>query len=173
MHRALLVVPPLIVLLATAGAAQAQVYRWVDEKGRVTYSNSTPPAGVAARVVDPHAKRGPPSPESSECYSLRCQGERMEERLARREELETRLAAERAAATPPRPRGLEFRKYISLQRGMSEGELFTIAGTPDLASRDARSLKTYTYLPVPGDPFTTTITLTRGRISEIERVRKF
>jgi hypothetical protein len=34
-------------------------------------------------------------------------------------------------------------------------------------------MKTYTYLPTPGDPFTTTITLVGGRVSEIERVRKF
>ena len=36
-----------------------------------------------------------------------------------------------------------------------------------------RYINTYTYMPVLGDPFTTTITLVRGRVSEIERVRKF
>jgi hypothetical protein len=161
------------ILLFTAIPAMAQVYRWVDEKGTVHYSNSTPPPGVKATVVDPDAKAGPPSPESAECYTVRCQGERLEQRLARREELETRLAAERAAAMPKPPRGLDFRKYVSLQRGMSEGELVTIAGSPDLLFWDARSVKSYTYLPTVADPFTTTVTLVRGRISEIERVRKF
>jgi hypothetical protein len=113
-------------------------------------------------VIDPDAKAGPPSPESWECYTVRCQGERLEQRLARRDELEARLAA-----------GLEFRRYISIQRGMHEGELVSIAGSPDLLFWDARSLKTYTYLPTVGDPFTTTITLIRGRISDIDRVRKF
>lgn len=168
MRRALL-----IVLLAGAGAAQAQVYRWVDEKGRVTYSNSAPPPGVTATLVDPQGKAGVPSVESSECYSLRCQGERMEERLARREELETRLAAERAAALPLPPRGLEFRKYISLQRGMSEGELLVIAGAPDFLSNDVFADKTYTYFPTALDPFTTTVWVIGGRINRIERVRKF
>jgi hypothetical protein len=70
------------------------------------------------------------------------------------------------------PRGLDFPKYVSLQRGMSEGELLTIAGSPDLHSRD-RSFSTYTYLPTTAEPYITTIELVRGRISEIERVRRF
>ena len=78
---------------------------------------------------------------------------------------------------------------------MSEGELLGIAGEPDFvvndglaisapttvqtgrhtrgAARAAMSLKTYTYLPTPADPFTTTISLVGGRVNEIERVRKF
>lgn len=163
----------LLCLLAGTTCASAQVYRWVDEKGTVHYSNSAPPKGAKARVIDADAKAGAPSPESAECYTVRCQGERLEQRLARRDELETRLAAERAAATPPRPRGLDFRQYVSLQRGMSEGELVTIAGAPDLLFWDRRSVKNYTYLPTSGDPFTTTITVSSGRISQIERVRKF
>lgn len=162
-----------IVLLVIVFPAASQVYRWMDAKGTVHYSNSTPPPGVKATVVDPDAKAGPPSPESAECYTVRCQGERMEQRLARREELEVRLAAERAAAAPKPSRGLDFRQYVSLQRGMSEGELVGIAGSPDLLFWDARSMKTYTYLPTPADPFTTTIVLIRGRISDIDRVRKF
>jgi hypothetical protein len=163
----------LIALLSAGTPVSAQIYRWVDEKGRVNYSNWTPEPGVKAKVIDPDAKAGPPSPESWECYTVRCQGERLEQRLARRDELEARLAAERAAAAPKAPRGLEFRRYISIQRGMHEAELVSIAGSPDLLFWDARSMKTYTYLPTVGDPFTTTITLIRGRISDIDRVRKF
>jgi hypothetical protein len=55
---------------------------------------------------------------------------------------------------------------------MSEGELLGIAGIPDLRTHD-RYLNTYTYMPTPGDPFTTTVTLLGGRVNEIERVRKF
>ena len=160
-------------LMIAAANAHAQVYRWVDDKGTVHYSNSTPPKGAKATVVDLEAKPGPPSADSTECYTVRCQGERLEQRLARREQVEARDYAARIAATPKPPRGLDFRNYISLQRGMSEGELVTIAGAPDLLFWDARSVKTYTYLPTPADPFTTTITLTHGRISEIDRVRKF
>jgi hypothetical protein len=184
-----------VCLLCAAASASAQIYRWTDAQGRVHFSNTTPPPGVQATVVDPNAKEAPPGAESQECYTIRCQGERMEERQRRRDEAEARAAAERAAKTPKPPRGLEFRKYVSIQRGMSEGELLGIAGEPDLltdhgiaiaapgtvqlapgvrgAARTGLVMKTYTYLPTPADPFTTTITLVGGRVSEIERVRKF
>jgi hypothetical protein len=184
-----------LALIALAAPATAQIYRWTDAQGRVHFSNTTPPPGVKATVVDPNAKEAPPAPESGECYTIRCQGERMEERQRKREAEETRAAAERAALTPKPARGLEFRKYISIQRGMSEGEVLTVAGEPDLvsdqglayaapgtvqlgpnyrgAARAGLSLKTYTYLPTSADPFTTTITLVGGRVSELERVRKF
>lgn len=161
------------LLLCAAATASAQVYRWVDEKGRVNYSNAAPPPGVRASIVDPNGKAGPPSPESAECYTVRCQGERLDERLARREEIDTRLAAERVAAAPPRPRGLDFRKYISLHRGMSEGEFISIAGAPDLLTQDGWAERSYIYFPTPGDPFTTTVAIGGGRIRGIERVRKF
>ena len=163
----------LLALLACATSACAQVYRWVDEKGRVNYSNSAPPAGVKSTVVDADARAGAPSPDTQDCYTLRCQGERMEQRIARRDELENRLAAERAAAAPPPPRGLDFRNYLSLYRGMSEGELLTVAGAPDFLSSDVFADKRYTYFPTPANPFTTTVSLVGGRVNHIERVRKF
>ena len=42
-----------------------------------------------------------------------------------------------------------------------------------VAAREGLVMKTYTYLPTPADPFITTITLVGGRVSEIERIRKF
>jgi hypothetical protein len=163
----------LLAFLLCATSASAQIYRWVDEKGTVHYSNSSPPNGVQATVFDREAKAGPPSPDSAECYTVRCQGERLEQRLARQQELDARLAAERTAAMPPPPRGLDFRSYISLSRGMSEGELITIAGAPDVLFSDVFAVKHYTYLPTTVNPFTTTILVISGRINQIERVRKF
>jgi len=125
-----------LLLVGAATSASAQVYRWVDEKGRVNYSNATPPAGAKATIVDAQAKPGPPAPDTQDCYTLRCQGERLEQRLARREQLESRAYAERIAATPRPPRGLEFRKYMWLERGMSEGEFLTIAGAPDILTHE-------------------------------------
>jgi len=184
-----------VALALLAGSAHAQIYRWTDADGRVNFSNKAPPQGVKSTIVDADARVGPPSVESTECYTIRCQGERMEERERRREADNARAAAERAALEPKRARGLEFRKYISISRGMSEGEVLGIAGEPDLkadqgiaisapttvqinrnfrtAAREGLALKTYTYLPIPGDPYVTTITLVGGRVSEIERVRKF
>jgi|SRR5688572_10294960 hypothetical protein len=173
-----------ILLLLCAATVDAQVYRWVDAKGTVHYSNSPPPAGVKATKLDIDTQPGVPAPDSKECYSVRCQGERMEERIRRRDEADARAAAERAANAPKPVRGLEFRKYISIQRGMSEGELLGIAGEPDFiadqgttpVSRRGRGgfeVRTWTYLPTSADPFTTTVTLVGGRVGEVERVRKF
>ena len=184
-----------LALLLASGVAHAQIYRWVDAQGRVNFSNTPPPSGVKAVVVDPDAKTAGPGPESTECYTVRCQGERMEERQRKRQSEDERIAAQRAAVTPKQARGLEFRKFISLQRGMSEGELLGIAGEPDLktdqgiafaapsniavdrnlsvAAQTGLRMQTYTYLPTPGDPFTTTITVVGGRVSELDRVRKF
>jgi hypothetical protein len=162
----------LVSMLCISFAASAQVYRWVDEKGRVTYSNEAPPPGVKAITLDIDAQPGPPSADTIECYTALCQGERMEQRIARREALDAQASVGRVALSPPPVRGLEFRKYISIRPGMTEGELLGIAGEPDLRSRD-RSLRTYTYMPTPADPFTTTILLVRGRVHEIERERKF
>jgi hypothetical protein len=160
-----------ILILGLSVPATAQVYRWVDKNGTVHYSNSAPPAGVKPAIVDIDAKSGPPSADSQECHTVRCQGERMEERVRRREESEARAAASRPPPPPP-ARGMSFGTYLSLRKGMSEGEMFSVTGAPDLSFQD-RSFKTYTWLPTPVDPFTTTVTLQRGRVSEIERVRKF
>jgi hypothetical protein len=59
----------LLCLLGGAGAASARVYRWIDEKGTVNYSNTAPPQGVRTTVIDSEAKAGPPSPESAGCYT--------------------------------------------------------------------------------------------------------
>jgi Domain of unknown function (DUF4124) len=190
----------LLALAAAAGSASAQIYRWTDASGRVHFSNTAPPPGTKAVVVDPDARQVPPGPESTECYTIRCQGERMEERTRKRESEAARMEAERqaqerTAAVPKQPRGLEFRKYISIQRGMTEGELLGIAGEPDLktdqggaftapttvqvdrnlsiAAVEGRRTTVYTYLPTSSDPFTTTITLIGGRVSDLDRARKF
>jgi hypothetical protein len=140
----------------------------------VHYSNSAPPQGTRATKLDIEVKSAPeaPAPESKECHTLRCQGERLEQRIAQREAADAQAAALRAQAEPPPWRGLDFRKYISLQRGMSEGELLGIAGPPDLRTQDHWHLS-YVYMPTPADPFTTTILIDRGRITDIERKRKF
>lgn len=187
-------------LACLALPASAQIYKWTDAQGRVHFSNQTPPQGVKAIVVDPNAREVPPAPaaEGNDCNTIRCQGERLEERERQRAALEQKEAAARAdrEAKAPRPfRGLAFSRYISIQRGMSEGELLGIAGEPDLLAdqgiafaspgivqmapgvrrlaRAGLSLKTWTYMPTTSDPFTTTVTLVGGRVSEIERIRKF
>jgi hypothetical protein len=49
----------LLALLSAGTTVSAQIYRWVDEKGRVNYSNWTPEAGVEAKVIDADAVADP------------------------------------------------------------------------------------------------------------------
>ncbi|MDA8109438.1 MAG: DUF4124 domain-containing protein [Betaproteobacteria bacterium] len=183
-------------LFFCAALGHAQVYRWVDASGGVHYSNTAPPATAQASIVDIPAQPGPPSAESAECHTLRCQAERADRRLEERTLLEAQRAAERAALAPRPVHGLEFRRYIAIERGMTEGDLLAVAGDPDLRSggsaaitgpvlavpighrvlvpaRALLSLETWTYLPTVSDPFTTTVTLVGGRVTDVERVRKF
>src|SRR5688500_11704966 len=96
------------VFLLACGAGYAQIYKWTDASGRVNFSNTPPPKGANATVVDPNATTGPAAAESTECYTIRCQGERMEERQRKRQNEVERMAAERAAAAPKQQyRGLE------------------------------------------------------------------
>jgi hypothetical protein len=163
-----------ILLAFLPAAAHAEVYRWTDEQGRVHYSDAVPAERGKPVLLGADARGGfvSSTPLSNECHSLRCQGERLERRLERREAAEARDAALRAAAAPVAPRGLEFRRFIALREGMSEGELLGVAGEPDLLRRD-EVVDIYTYMPTSGDPFTTTIRLVHGRISDLDRQRKF
>ena len=90
-------------------------------------------------------------------------------------------------------RGMSFDAYIRLRKGMTEGELLERAGPPDhqttegtVGTRDVVRnsdqtsvtstelvMKTFYYFPTTADPFTTTVTMTGGRISELKRERKF
>jgi hypothetical protein len=134
---------PLVFLAALiALPAWADVYRWVDEKGVVNYSNEPPPAGIQATKLD----FAPPS---------------------------ERLVIQRVAQTSKPPRGLEYRKYAALRRGLKESELLNIAGEPDLVRWDSKFAKTYLYLATEAEPFTTAITVVRGRVEEIERFNKY
>ena len=92
-------------------------------------------------------------------------------------------------AQSPEVRGLDFTSFLRLERGMAEGEVVSIAGVPDMLvdqgvversatrktepERKVLAVRTYTYLPTEADPFTTTITLVGGRVTDIRRVQRF
>jgi hypothetical protein len=52
----------LFVALLVAPCAHAEIYKWVDERGQVHYSD-TPPAGVAYEIVAPPHDPPPPPPQ--------------------------------------------------------------------------------------------------------------
>jgi hypothetical protein len=93
----------------------------------------------------------------------------------------------------PAARGMDFDVYIRLRKSMSEGELLERAGAPDhqtvegsvgskeivrqpeqvtVNTSDA-IVKSFYYFPTPANPYTTVITTTGGRITDLKRERKF
>jgi len=162
----------LVALLLCAASAQAQVYRWVDERGTVHYSNEAPPPGVKATTVDPEADPRAPVTESAECYTAQFEAQRLEQRVARRDRIASRVAADRESTAARTPRGVDARTYGAIRRGMTEGELMEIAGEPDLLLWDSRTVKTYTYYPTAVEPYITIVTFLNGRVTESERLRR-
>lgn len=95
-----------VLLLATGalalpgGAIAADMYRWVDERGVVNYSNLPPPATAkATRIADaePTVSVIPPPARAPEARSAAAEAAL----LRRIEQLEDELAQLRRAAAPP------------------------------------------------------------------------
>jgi hypothetical protein len=84
----------LAVLLAAAGA-QAQVYRWVDEKGNVYYGER-PPSGVAARALEGKPATPTATPRAPSDYSS--QEREFQQRRIEREQREALAERERQQA---------------------------------------------------------------------------
>lgn len=154
-----------LVLASLSGACiAAELYKWVDEKGVVTYGEK-PPAGRSATPVDT-SSRG--VIETGGQFDKKSQPERPVSRAPE--------PPPPAAPAASGPRGMDFSVYTLLQRGMTEGELLQRAGAPDHQSLDSFHrdiMKTYYYFPTPANPYTTSVVLRGGRIFEIDRVKKF
>src|SRR5688500_5966267 len=115
-----------LVLVSLSGACiAAELYKWVDEKGVVTYGEK-PPAGRSATPVDTSSSG---VIETGGQFDKKSQADRP---VGRAPELPPP-----AAPAPNGPRGMDFSVYALLQRGMSEGELLQRAGAPDHQSLDS------------------------------------
>lgn len=108
----------------------------------------------------------------------------------RGERVTTRVADAQGSA-----RGMDFDVYIRLRKGMTEGELLERAGPPDYQTVDGNVgykegvvrresdsvsvysteliVKTFYFFPTTDNPFTTVVTTTGGRITKLQRERKF
>jgi len=47
---------PIILAVLMSGHAMAGTYKWVDEEGNVQYTQTPPPAGIAAETINPPPK---------------------------------------------------------------------------------------------------------------------
>jgi hypothetical protein len=88
----------LLLLLLLAPLAQAQTYKWVDERGVVNYSNTPPPAATKAQPVEDRISVYASEPTIAHSVSV-------EQRLAALEAewLQRQRLMAYAAATPPAP----------------------------------------------------------------------
>ncbi len=149
-------------LLAVAGVPAAQTYKWVDDRGVITYGEK-PPAGKRAVVVD-----------TQPGGTLESGALRQSKPKTVPQKTEIQLVVPPAAAPAP-VRGLDFSVFIQLQTGMSEGELVLRAGKPDQESVENfrhNVVKYFYYYPTLANPYITLITLSGGRITNIERTKK-
>ena len=172
-----------LALLCAALPAAADVYKWVDNEGKIHYSD-TPPAKGAAKTLDLPNIGTETKPAESPAAELK----------PREAPAPVQAAAPPApaVAAPAAVRGMPFDVYIMLRTGMNEGELIQRAGPPDYESFEGSvgnavvtgrrgrvqsfnnlELRRLYYYPTSSDPFTTVVTLTGGMISDLQRTRKF
>lgn len=186
------------LLLWVAATGWAATYKWIDNQGGIHYSDRFPPGAGTVELLPPT-----PTPAGAgDCTSFRCRVQRFEAQYQEPSEKGVG-GTDQNAGLPAAPgvRGLPFEIYIRLRRGMTEGEVLARAGSPDVESvqgvettaqrltgvarqpgtgstlaivmKRSEIVKTYTYLPTLSDPFTTVITFKGGRVSDIQRIKKF
>lgn len=150
-----------VAVLASGPLPAAQTYKWVGENGVINYGEK-PPAGRSAKAVETQPGG------TIESGNLQQQ----------KDAAESQRRAQALTAQPPAPvpvRGMDFDIFIRLQVGMSEGELILRAGKPDNESVENfrnNIVKSLYYYPTAGNPYITIVTLSGGRITNLERTRK-
>ena len=154
----------LLLVLGAGSVPSAETYKWVDEKGVVTYGEK-PPKNRPSQQVDTTPKVIIESDAKT---------------AGKPAQLPHGAVAPQASASPaPAPsaaRGMEFDTYIRLQRGMTEAELLQRAGVPDRESVENFRhdiVKSLYYMPTAGNPYITVVTLRGGRIANLERIKQF
>jgi Domain of unknown function (DUF4124) len=120
-----------LLLLSVSAAVLAQTYKWLDEKGRTHYGEK-PPQGVRAQEVDTQSY-GVETGDVKECHTIICQGKKLEEEKRKKAEQDAARKSEEPKVAEPvaSVRGLNFKTFIQIKLGMSEGEVLVRAGKPD------------------------------------------
>ncbi len=104
--------------LVAALPAGAQMYKWVDENGTVSYSNSPPPETSRKKVVTVAERLSVYTPDPELTHALSAEGRRE----ARANSLGRQLEAERAAHRTPSPPGndLAARTAVAYERCIAD-----------------------------------------------------
>ena len=189
----------LIAFQALAPAAIADVYKWVDRDGGVHYGD-TPPANTGSRPVDLRfagsattteaisccaAKEVPPEPAGQPAYiifpaepparSPASRGMDFGVFIMLRHGMSEGELLQRAG--PPdfqSADGYAVRPIVVTRRGRPIGQLVDWRGQGALSYGVSNQIvKTFYYYPTISNPFTTVLTLTGGRITDLQRTRQF
>lgn len=108
----------LCATLAAACPAGAQMYKWVDERGQVSYSNTPPPDTAQKKVVTVAERLSVYTPDAELNHALSAEGRRE----AKAASLGRQFEAERAAYRTPPPSGTDLaaRNAAAYERCVAE-----------------------------------------------------
>ena len=106
----------LCATLAAACPAGAQMYKWVDERGQVSYSNTLPPDTAQKKVVTVAERLSVYTPDAELNRALSAEGRRE----AKAESLRRQLEAERAAHRTPPLNDLAARTAAAYERCVAD-----------------------------------------------------
>ncbi|MGQ0578737.1 MAG: DUF4124 domain-containing protein [Betaproteobacteria bacterium] len=190
----------LAALLALAPAAVADVFKWVDRSGGVHYGD-TPPANARSRSVDLHFARSATPTEVKSCCVANEDMSMAAERpvyfgfvaeppvrkltprgldfgvfIMLRHGMSTGELLLRAG--PPDYQstdGNSVQPIAILRRVRPIDTVHSLPGRGPVLSYAFSNLivETFYYYPTVSNPFTTVITLTGGRITDLQRTRQF
>ena len=109
-----------LLCVITAAASADQLYKWVDEQGKVHYSQTPPPgAGSKAKAVEVHVSPADPA-------KVQAAQDEARQRQAEQEE-----AAQYAAMTPDQKQAVKPQRCKELQARLSSYVHSDAARTPD------------------------------------------
>ena len=130
-----------VLLAAAAPLAQAQTYKWVDERGVVNYSNTPPPQAVKAQPVEERISVYASEPSLAQTAAVDRRLAALEAEWLQRQRL---MAA--AAYTPPAPlyddyrMGSYYLPYILPALASRRPVLHNVSITPRVRSARATVL---------------------------------
>ncbi|MEK6211663.1 MAG: DUF4124 domain-containing protein [Pseudomonadota bacterium] len=189
-----------VVLMMLASLVQADVYKWVDRNGSVHYGD-TPPANARSRSVDLRfagsatttevnsccvANEDPPKPAEQPVYIVFATEPPARNPAPRgldfgvfimlRHGMSEGELLQRAG--PPDYQSTDGNSVPAIaltRRGRPIDQLHGWHGRGAVLSYGISNqiVKTFYYYPTVSNPFTTVLTLTGGRITDMQRTRQF
>ena len=188
-----------VVMMMLASLVQADVYKWVDGNGGVHYGD-TPPANVRSRSVDLRLAGSPTTSDVNSCCVAREDPPKPAEQpvyivfaaeppardpaprgldfgvfiMLRHGMTEGELVRHTGPPDFQSTDGNSVQAIALTRRGRAIDQLHGWPGRRALSyGVSYQIVKTFYYYPTVSNPFTTVLTLTGGRITDMQRTRQF